>query len=573
MVRTVLLMMALVSTVSVAQTVPTADLEQVWLDPAARGSMWVGNGQTLGALQFRAGASLTYTYSQFRSFAGRGNAPLLSDRFGLQVFGALGVTDWLEFGANVPVIINQWSDPRFGAAAAGLGNPMLHGKIMILDQYKPVQLSFGVGVGIPVGTAAAQGNGGVEVLPRINLGKVYSNFQVGFELSGLIRSSVDYSPFTTSPADKVGSQLGLGVMIASVGPGLRTEVSARGFVSLAGGGRGGVEAQIGARYPIGNLELFASLGPGIFGEPSTPIVRVYAGMAFANVPMTKQACTEGRPYELADCPDLDVDNDGVLNFADACATVMGPAANKGCPDTDVDNDGVVDRLDACLDVPGAAGNKGCPWPDTDKDTLIDPNDSCPNEVGPVENKGCPDTDKDSDGVVDRLDSCVDQAGPAENKGCPWPDADADGVPDFEDNCPKEAGVKENQGCPASKKQLVIITREKLVIKDKVYFDTGRATIQKKSNALLDQVAGILVDHSEINLVQVEGHTDNVGKPEKNKTLSQDRANAVKNYLVKKGVAETRLVPMGFGQEMPADTNDTPAGRDNNRRVEFKITGK
>ena len=87
------------------------------------------------------------------------------------------------------------------------------------------------------------------------------------------------------------------------------------------------------------------------------------------------------------------------------------------------------------------------------------------------------------------------------------------------------------------------------------------------------MAGILIDHSDIGTVQVEGHTDNVGKPEKNRTLSQDRAHAVKSYLVKKGVDEKRLVAMGFGQETPADTNDTPAGRDNNRRVEFKIIHK
>jgi len=562
-------LVALFSSVAFGQTVPSADLEQVWLDPAARGSLWVSNGQTLGALQFRAGVSATYTFSQFRPLADRA-AGQLTDRFGIQAMGALGVTDWLELGANVPVFISQTSTAPLNAAQAGLGNPMLHAKIAILDQSKPVALSFGLGVGVPVGTRAAQGNGGVEVLPRINLGKVYSNFQVGVELSALIRPVIDFTPITNGFADKVGSQVALGAMIGSIGSGLRTELSARGFVSLAGGGRAGIEAQVAARYPVGDVELFASLGPGFFGEPSTPIVRAYAGIAFANVSMTKPPCIEVEPYELADCPDLDLDQDGVSNFLDACPSLKGPAENKGCPDTDRDNDSVVDRLDACIEVVGAPGNKGCPWPDTDKDTLIDPNDSCPTEIGPVENKGCPDTDKDGDTVVDRLDGCVAEAGPVENTGCPWPDADKDGVPDFEDNCPKEAGVKENQGCPAAKKQLVIITKEKLIIKEKVFFDTGRATILKKSNGLLDQVSSVLVAHPEITVVQVEGHTDNVGTPERNKTLSQDRANSVKSYLVKAGVEEKRLVPMGFGQEKPADINDTPAGRENNRRVEFNI---
>lgn len=567
-----LILAALFSSVALAQNVPTSDLEHVWLDPSARGSLWVGNGQTLRGLEFRAGVAGAYSFSHFRSLSDRA-AGQLTDRFGFQVVGALGITDWLEVGAIVPVLVSQTSVAPFNVAQAGLGNPMVQAKIAILDQYKPVSLSFGLGVGVPVGTPAAQGNGGVEVLPRINLGKVYSSYQVGVELSGLIRPMVDYTPITFSKADKVGSQVALSAMVASVGPGLRTEASVRGFVSLAGGGRAGIEAQIGARYPVGAVELFASLGPGYFGEPSTPYFRVYTGIAFSNASMPRPPCKEGEPYELADCPDLDVDRDGVTNFIDACPLVAGPAENGGCPDTDKDGDSVVDRLDACREVPGAAGNAGCPWPDTDRDGLIDPNDSCPKDVGPHENKGCPDTDQDGDSVVDRLDGCADKAGPAENKGCPWPDGDGDGVSDFEDNCPKEAGVKENQGCPAATKQLVIITKEKLIIKDKVFFDTGRATIQKKSNALLDQIASVLTQHPEIALVQIEGHTDNVGNAERNKTLSQDRANSVKAYLVKKGIDEKRLVTMGFGQEKPADTNDTPAGRESNRRVEFNIVAQ
>ncbi len=562
-------LVALCSSAALAQTVPAADLEQVWLDPAGRGSLLVGNGQTLPALKFRAAASMTYSFSQYRSLDDATAAVYLRDRIGLQVVGALGVTDWLELSANVPVFIAQYGHPLLNVASAGLGNPFVTAKVGILDDTKPVAVSFGLGLGVPVGTAAAQGNGGVEVLPRINLGKTYSKFQFGVELSGLIRPLVDFTPLTNTKTDKVGSQVALAAMVASMGPGVRTELTVRGFLSLAGG-RPGFETQVGARYPVGDVELFASLGPGFFGEPATPNFRVYAGIAFANLPLTRPACIEDEPYELADCPDLDRDHDGVKNFVDACATQKGPAENNGCPDTDEDGDTVVDRLDACVNVPGAPGNKGCPWPDSDKDGLIDPNDSCPKEAGPKENKGCPDTDQDQDTVVDRLDRCVDQAGPKENKGCPWPDGDSDGVPDRVDNCPKEPGDKENQGCPAAKKQLVIITDAKLIIKDKVFFDTGKATIQAKSNALLDQVANVLNEHPAITMVQVEGHTDNVGSPENNKTLSQNRANAVVGYLVKKGVADTRLKPVGFGQDRPADTNDTPAGRDNNRRVEFNI---
>jgi outer membrane protein OmpA-like peptidoglycan-associated protein len=277
------------------------------------------------------------------------------------------------------------------------------------------------------------------------------------------------------------------------------------------------------------------------------------------------------------CPDKDNDKDGVLDGDDKCADKAEDKDNfedaDGCPDLDNDADGIEDKADKCPNQAGVKEMQGCPDGDKDSDGIVDRLDKCADVKGIKENEGCPDTDKDADTVVDRLDKCPEQKGEVDNEGCPLADGDGDGVADKVDNCPAEAGPASNQGCPEAKKQLVVITKEKLVIKDKVFFDTAKSSIQKKSFPLLDQVAAILVGHTEIKVVQVEGHTDNVGKAEKNKKLSQDRAEAVKLYLSKKGVAETRLRAQGFGQERPADTNDTPAGRDNNRRVEFNIVSE
>ncbi len=98
--------LALIST-SVFAQVPASDLEQVWLEPGGRGSLWVGNGQTLKGGQFRGGASLTFGYAPMRS---TNNRTLVSDRFGLQVFGALGLFDWLEVSA--PISPAQWLASR-----------------------------------------------------------------------------------------------------------------------------------------------------------------------------------------------------------------------------------------------------------------------------------------------------------------------------------------------------------------------------------------------------------------------------------------------------------------------------
>jgi OmpA-OmpF porin, OOP family len=276
------------------------------------------------------------------------------------------------------------------------------------------------------------------------------------------------------------------------------------------------------------------------------------------------------PKETGGCPVDDKDKDGSLDKDDKCIDVAGPKENAGCPWGDKDSDGVLDNEDTCVDQAGPKENAGCPWGDKDGDTVLDNEDKCPDQTGPKENGGCPDSDKDADGTVDRLDACIDVVGEKDNKGCPYPDTDKDGVNDRVDNCIGEPGPATNQGCPEKVKQLVVITPEKLVIKEKVYFDLNNANLQKRSSPLLDQVAAIVKSHSEIKLLQVEGHTDNSGDAEPNLSLSQARADAVKAYLVKQGVEASRLKAVGFGQTKPADSNDTPVGRENNRRVEFNV---
>ncbi len=103
----------------------------------------------------------------------------------------------------------------------------------------------------------------------------------------------------------------------------------------------------------------------------------------------------------------------------------------------------------------------------------------------------------------------------------------------------------------------------------IFFITGSAKLSSKSNAALNEVAKILTDDANLKL-SIEGHTDNVGKPDYNMTLSDNRANSVKQYLLKKGIDESRLVSQGFGLTQPVATNKTAAGRAKNRRVEMKL---
>jgi outer membrane protein OmpA-like peptidoglycan-associated protein len=117
---------------------------------------------------------------------------------------------------------------------------------------------------------------------------------------------------------------------------------------------------------------------------------------------------------------------------------------------------------------------------------------------------------------------------------------------------------------------VVMTTQKLEILDKVFFDTNKTTIKKISYPLLNEVARVLLDHPEIVMVRVEGHTDSRGSDVANLKLSDGRAKAVRAYLIKAGVAPDRLNAVGYGETKPVDPADNEAAWEKNRRVEFVI---
>jgi outer membrane protein OmpA-like peptidoglycan-associated protein len=176
-------------------------------------------------------------------------------------------------------------------------------------------------------------------------------------------------------------------------------------------------------------------------------------------------------------------------------------------------------------------------------------------------------DTDGDGVPDSEDECPTVPGPAEFDGCP--DTDGDQVPDHVDKCPLEPGPAENAGCPYDGPR-VVVEPPWIHLRASVLFNSGSAEIQKQSHPLLDELAGVLKSRADIELVSVEGHTDNRGGHAYNQDLSDRRAKAVVDYLVRKGVERQRLVSRGFGYDRPIASNADALGRAKNRRVEFRI---
>ncbi len=242
---------------------------------------------------------------------------------------------------------------------------------------------------------------------------------------------------------------------------------------------------------------------------------------------------------------------------------------------DRDGDGLKDNADKCPDEPedkdGFEDEDGCPDLDNDKDGIVDVADKCPNEPedkdGFEDEDGCPDLDNDKDGLLDADDKCPNVLGPKENQGCPDTDRDKDGVVDRLDRCPDEPGVPPS-GCP--EKKFVVVTAQKIELKRQIHFATNKARILPDSYELLDEVVDVLRKNPQIAMLHIEGHTDNRGRARKNIVLSKNRAQAVYDYLVGKGIEASRLQTQGFGQSCPIESNLTDEGREKNRRTDFFI---
>ncbi len=254
---------------------------------------------------------------------------------------------------------------------------------------------------------------------------------------------------------------------------------------------------------------------------------------------------------------LDDDGDGIANEADKCPTEAEDMDefedDDGCPELDNDGDGVLDGVDQYA---------------KEAEDIDDFEDQ----------DGCPDLDNDGDGILDAQDECRDQAEDMDDfmdiDGCPDPDNDSDGIVDADDRCPVEAetknGFEDDDGCPDTVPEKV---QQFSGVIQGIVFQRNSAKIRPSSFAILDQAVAVFTEYAGVR-VEVQGHTDTEGTEEVNTKLSQDRAQAVVDYLVSKGIAADRLRAKGYGPSLPKEDNATKKGREANRRVEFQlITGQ
>jgi OOP family OmpA-OmpF porin len=260
-----------------------------------------------------------------------------------------------------------------------------------------------------------------------------------------------------------------------------------------------------------------------------------------------------------DLPDR-TGNSGLSNVQ----ALVGYSWGLGAP-LDSDGDGVPNRMDQCPNTPTGAkvDTKGCPL-DSDGDGVFDGLDQCPATPAGVKvtGNGCP-VDTDGDGIADYKDKCPTVPAPGTPEGCPL-DTDGDGVLDAKDACPTVAAPGTADGCPP--KAAEPAAPKKLTL-DGVNFDNDSAKLRPESTAVLDNAAATLKEWGEVR-VEVAGHTDSTSSDEYNVDLSQRRADAVRAYLIDKGVAADRLTAKGYGEANPVADNATEEGRFKNRRVEL-----
>lgn len=566
-----------------------------------------------------------------------GGARLIDDQLKAELLASIGLFGMVELGVAVPVALYQSGDaaPSLnlteGISGFALSDIRVTPKVQIIDPEASWSKGFGLGLSLPLyipsgDTGSFQSDGTFRVEPRLALDwRHKSGFLIGANLGfQLLRSEEEAANFVNGNVFRwgLGFQAPVGVENLKVIGSLFGNITTADAKTLPGvddadAQQGNpMEGLLGLQMLLpSSLVAQVGGGAGLTSSVGSPDFRVFASLSYT--PMDDDLDDDGiknsedkcptKPedkdgFEDADgCPDPDNDQDTVLDGADKCPDkkedLDGYADKDGCPDPDNDNDGILDKDDKCPlkkeDKDGFEDKDGCPDPDNDKDGILDGKDKCPlkaeDKDGFQDEDGCPDPDNDGDTILDKDDKCPNVVGVPEEQGCPIKDTDKDGIPDKKDKCPKKPetynGIKDDDGCPDGK-VTVKVTDTEVKIFQKVFFDTGKASIKKKSFKLLNTVAGVLNKYPQITSIRVEGHTDDVGKDADNLKLSKARAKSVREYLISKGVKSSRLSSEGYGEDKPL-CKDIPAltktkklkrknrrkikaCRSDNRRVEFKV---
>lgn len=451
----------------------------------------------------------------------------------LHLSGTLALWDRFGINLDIPFALVQTGTEDSSPSGADFADVRLGLQGRILgDPDAPFQLAIGGYLWFPTGTGAYVTDSAFRGLPQVMIGGPIGDDAVwSFAAGPEIRAER-----TLITGDTAGTYLtasaGLGVFLGQsrqiqIGPEVLFSQILEGTTSNGTN----VELLGAARYRFArDFEIGAGAGLGVSDGYGTPLFRGILMLA----------------YSPQIDPGLkDNDRDNVPNDRDACPDYAGepsqdPASN-GCPTDsgfvrDRDGDDVPDSADACPLLPG-----------------IPQGDEAYN--------GCP---------ADPIEEAALLARLQKRRPGSMGDTDGDGIVDDQDACPEERGepndVPTRNGCPA----LVRVTDDEIVLLNEVQFDTNRASLRPSAKALIDDLAEVLLQHPEITRIEVQGHTDIRGTLPHNERLALERAARVRDELARRSIDSKRLQVKGYGPRAPVASNATAAGRQRNRRVQFRI---
>lgn len=555
----------LLSSLAGAQVPDRRNFDANRLRPALsrEGVINVESAETSGHLSVD--VALWYNYANDPVVLNEGDdrfASLLKDRHDGHLVVSFGVLDMLQFGLDIPVTLEQTRSRRAvrdlgldELDARGVGDLAFTPKLRLLHQDRVgIDVAALVRVTFPTASPSENylGERRVTATPELAVSRTFGGLTLAGNLGFLFRDDLP-SPVLDADIDHEAIvRLGIAYDFAEHGAPIRLNASAEGFTELRSpfdqenlsGAEwlGAIEAQL---HPV--VALFAGGGTALAQGYSIPDWRAFGGLRFTS----RDEPVEEPPPPPPPAEPTDTDGDGLIGKDD------------GCPDEPEDFDDFEDA-------------DGCPDPDNDDDGVLDGDDGEPlipeDRDGFEDDDGVPDPDNDGDGIADVDDGAPDDPedpdGFQDTDGVPDLDNDQDGVADMNDQCPLEPGPMENAGC--KNRPLVIVRGCSFDLSQKVYFRTGRSELRPRSFTLLQGVAELLKSQPQIQRVRIEGHTDAQGPERSNQRLSQARADSVRTFLLQQGIGPERLDAVGFGESTPIDTNATAIGRENNRRVEFKI---
>jgi outer membrane protein OmpA-like peptidoglycan-associated protein len=600
---------------ALATAEPAGNLDLNVFRPAmdSRGYLTVNASQVLGDKELSFGLGALDWGRSLLTLDANGSTYSIDNIIAATLIGAFGIHAGpleLEFGASVPFLIMSGDrgpdqgDMQFKLDGQGVGNIGLHLKTRLLKANRAPRIGLGVIASVYLPTVSptdrflgeakgsATGPGGGKLVPQVMgiLDKEFGRtgrFRVALNAGIRLRSTETFTNNDpgTDGAPVTNASITAGTEIP-FGFGVAYALSRQKF-DLVGEIYGALPVGDNENYmpleALGGVKLylarnsFLSLGAGrglVPGEGGNPDFRAMIGIVFE--PNIGDRDGDGIKDDIDKCPDDPEDRDG---FED----------EDGCPDPDNDRDGILDDDDSCPDTPEDMDNvedgDGCPEGDTDDrdgDGILDNVDKCPDEPedadGFQDADGCADPDNDKDGILDVEDLCPndpeDKDGFEDQDGCPDNDNDKDRIIDKDDKCPSEPetynGKEDEDGCPDRGR--VTVTETSIDIVDVIEFEYDSAVIANttKNREILEALVATIQGNPSIQLIEIQGHTDNRGNDGYNLKLSDGRAKAVMKYLVDKGVEANRLTAQGYGETQPLDRRNNEAAYKKNRRVAFLI---